>query len=67
MSVQFIITFVPRANIDAIKAVRRLLKFAGRHLGLRAIDCREHDDTATDTAITEPNTEEAPVLITLRQ
>jgi hypothetical protein len=44
----FTITFVPRRDVDAIKAIRRLLKHAGRYLGLRAIDVREHDAAAND-------------------
>jgi hypothetical protein len=42
----FTITFVPRRNVDGVKAVRRLLKYAGRHLGLRVIDAQEHNDAA---------------------
>lgn len=39
----FTITFVPRGNVDGVKAVRRLLKYAGRYLGLRAIHAQEHN------------------------
>jgi hypothetical protein len=44
----FTITFVPRRNVDGVRAVRRLLKYAGRYLGLRAIDTREEHNTAAD-------------------
>jgi hypothetical protein len=37
----FTVTFVVAPDVDAIKALRMLLKFAGRHLGLRAIDVRQ--------------------------
>jgi hypothetical protein len=40
----FTITFVPRGNVDGVKAVRRLLKYAGRYLGLQAIHAQEHND-----------------------
>jgi hypothetical protein len=53
----FTITFVPRGDIDGVKAVRRLLKYAGRYLGLRAIDAREERDAAAgDVNITEEET-----------
>jgi hypothetical protein len=38
----FTITFVPRGGVDGVKAVRRLLKYAGRYLGLRATTIQEH-------------------------
>jgi hypothetical protein len=34
-------TFVAARNTDGLRSFRRLLKFAGRQLGLRAIDVRE--------------------------
>ena len=37
---------VPRRDVDSIKAIRRLLKYAGRYLGLRALDVREEPDAA---------------------
>lgn len=37
----FTVTFVPRQGVDGIRAIRRLLKHAGRYLGLRALDVRE--------------------------
>jgi hypothetical protein len=43
----FTATFVAtRDCVDAVKAFRALLKFAGRHLGLRCVDAREihHDE-----------------------
>jgi hypothetical protein len=36
-----IITFEPRPGIDSIRSLRRLLKFAGRHLGLKALHVEE--------------------------
>jgi hypothetical protein len=58
VSAHFTITFVPRRDVDAIKAVRRLLKHAGRYLGLRAIDIREeHDAAAGDATTTSPGAE----------
>jgi hypothetical protein len=42
----FTITFVPRRGVDGVKAVRRLLKYTGRYLGLRAICVQEHNDVA---------------------
>jgi hypothetical protein len=46
---RFIITFVSQRDVGAIRAVRRLLKYAGRHLGLRAVDVREeHNDVARE-------------------
>jgi hypothetical protein len=55
MSTQFTITFVPQKDVDAIKAIRRLLKHAGRYLGLHAIDVREgHDTAAGGVTNTEP-------------
>ena len=41
MTTRLIITFEPRAEVDVVRAIRRLLKFAGRHLGLKAIDVQE--------------------------
>jgi hypothetical protein len=38
----FSATFVAMPGVDGLKSFRRLLKFAGRRLGLRAIDVREH-------------------------
>jgi hypothetical protein len=32
----------PKPGVDAVKSIRALLKFAGRRLGLRAIDVREN-------------------------
>jgi len=40
---RFIITFEPRAGIDAIRSLRRLLKFALRNLGLKAISAHEEN------------------------
>jgi hypothetical protein len=34
----------PTPGTDAIKSLRALLKFAGRRLGLRAIDVRELEE-----------------------
>jgi hypothetical protein len=42
---RFIITFEPKPGTDAIEALRRLLKHAGRYLGLRAVDAREETDS----------------------
>jgi hypothetical protein len=42
----FTITFVPRRNVDGVRAVRRLLKYAGRYLGLQAVHAQEHNDAA---------------------
>jgi hypothetical protein len=50
----FTITFVPRRNIDGARAVRRLLKYAGRYLGLRALDVREEHDAAAGDVNTTP-------------
>jgi hypothetical protein len=49
----FTITFVPRGGIDGVKAVRRLLKYAGRYLGLRATDVREERTEERQTRNTE--------------
>jgi hypothetical protein len=38
----YTVTFRPKPGIDAIKSLRALLKFAGRRLGLRAVDVREN-------------------------
>jgi hypothetical protein len=38
---RFVVTFTPAPGVDGVKAVRRLLKHAGRYLGLRALDARE--------------------------
>jgi hypothetical protein len=57
----FKITFVPRGNVDGVKAVRRLLKYAGRYLGLRAIDHREeHAPAASDVNTTPAATAQRP-------
>ena len=40
----FVIEFRAAPGIDAVKSVRALLKFAGRRLGLRAIDVRENQE-----------------------
>jgi hypothetical protein len=37
----FVLELQAEPGTDAIKAIRRLLKIAGRHLGLRCIDVRE--------------------------
>jgi hypothetical protein len=50
----FTITFAPRGGVDGVKAVRRLLKYAGRHLGLRAINLREEHAPAASDANTTP-------------
>jgi hypothetical protein len=52
--IAFTITFVPRRNVDGVRAVRRLLKYAGRYLGLRAIDLREERDAAAGDANITP-------------
>jgi hypothetical protein len=52
----FTITFVPRRNVDGTRAVRRLLKYAGRYLGLRAIDARECATLRVTVNITEEET-----------
>jgi hypothetical protein len=49
----FTITLVPRGNVDGVKAVRRLLKYAGRYLGLRALDVREERAEERQTRNTE--------------
>jgi hypothetical protein len=49
----FTITLVPRGNVDGVKAVRRLLKYAGRYLGLRATDVREERTEERQTRKTE--------------
>ena len=38
---RYVITFVPRRGVDGIRALRRVLKMAGRYFGLRAIDAYE--------------------------
>jgi hypothetical protein len=38
----FVLEFRAEPGIDAIKSIRALLKFAGRRLGLRAVDAREN-------------------------
>jgi len=40
----FVLEFRAEPGIDAIKSLRALLKFAGRRLGLRAIDVRELEE-----------------------
>ena len=57
----YIITLMPRHDVDAVKAVRRLLKYAGRYLGLRAIELREvHDPAAGDVNTTPAATAQRP-------
>jgi hypothetical protein len=59
----FTITFVPRRNVDGVRAVRRLLKYAGRYLGLRAVHAQEHNDAAGDVNATSPSTEAQRLMI----
>jgi hypothetical protein len=58
----FTITFAPRRGVDGVRAVRRLLKYAGRYLGLRAIDAQEHNDAAGDATRLAAVNEEAPTI-----
>jgi hypothetical protein len=37
----FVLHLIPEPGVDEIKALRTLLKFAGRRLGLRCVDVRE--------------------------
>jgi hypothetical protein len=58
----FTITFVPRRNVDGVRAVKRLLKHAGRYLGLRAIEVREdHTPAASDASPTPAATAQRPL------
>jgi hypothetical protein len=41
----FVVTLRPERGVDGIRALRTLLKFAGRRLGLRAVDVREIHDS----------------------
>jgi hypothetical protein len=50
---RFTITFVPRPGVDAIRALRHLLKIAGRRLGLRAIDAYEQPGQISNQAADE--------------
>jgi hypothetical protein len=52
----FTVTLRPQPNVDAIKALRRLLKFAGRQLGLRAIRIEERQGSDV----------EPPLALTIR-
>jgi hypothetical protein len=52
----FTITFVPRGDIDGVKAVKRLLKYAGRYLGLRAIHAQEHSQSTAEPITHVPAT-----------
>jgi hypothetical protein len=38
---RYVITFEPRRGVNAVHAIRRLLKHAGRYLGLRVVDVHE--------------------------
>jgi hypothetical protein len=38
---QYVITFEPERGIDGVRALRHVLKLAGRRFGLRAIDAYE--------------------------
>lgn len=64
MTTRLVIVFEPRAGVDTIRALRRLLKFAGRSLGLRAISAQEHviaadkAETAASVSSTTPQPEE---------
>jgi hypothetical protein len=47
----FVLRIAGKPGVDSIRAIRRLLKYAGRQLGLRALDVREERDaqeTITD-------------------
>jgi len=37
----FIITFRPKPNVDPVRALRQLLKYAGRHCGMRCLTIEE--------------------------
>ena len=41
----YVVRLRPERGVDAIRELRRLLKYAGRRLGLRAIDVREEEQT----------------------
>jgi hypothetical protein len=50
----FSATFIPRRNVDGVRSFRALLKFAGRQLGLRAVDIRQIE-------ISDPRRPQVPV------
>jgi hypothetical protein len=54
MTARFVVTLETRPGIDGVRALRRLMKFAGRYLGLKAIDVQEHVITAEAEAMTSP-------------
>jgi hypothetical protein len=39
---QYVVTFQPDRGVDGIRALRHVLKLAGRRFGLRAVDAYEH-------------------------
>jgi len=47
---QFVVTFEPTPGSDGICGLHALLKYAGRYLGLRAIDAREQAPTQNTRA-----------------
>jgi hypothetical protein len=54
---RFIVTFAPAPCVDGIRALRWLLKIAGRRLGLRAIDVREGAPTNVGDALVQLHTD----------
>jgi hypothetical protein len=57
----FVVQLRAEPGIDGIKALRALLKFAGRRLGLRAIDVRElQDERNSEPAFVSPSPRSHP-------
>jgi hypothetical protein len=48
----FVIRLRPERGVDAVHALRRLLKFALRSCQMRALDVREEHDKAAPTVTT---------------
>ena len=55
---RYVITVEPRRGVDAVHAIRRLLKHSGRYLGLRAVDV--HEQHADDNPQSQHGPDSAP-------
>jgi hypothetical protein len=54
---KFVVIFVPLRGVNGTRALRLLLKSAGRTFGLVAVDAREEHPAADNVTTTSPSAE----------
>ena len=75
--VAYVVTFQPEHGRDGIRDLRFLLKIAGRHLHLRAVDVRERQTAdrrdarrravGSTSVVKKPNTKETSIMVSARK